>query len=272
MPNRFAGPYDDQDAEPEERDNLTDRQKAIRILREFGWNDEGVAMLMSWGNDAAARILETPAVFATPPPQFLVPQSSYAEALTKYGFEADTRPMGPDLWRKYGGVVPGSWSPSDYRTNETGAVRFNNGVIADPDTQTVIYPPNDPAVVGSPAWLRKVQDEWSEDKVNAWRHRLREYGYDVAKRGPLRSGPARHARGVSQGQIFKLWTAPAPRWPPARGLLTMSSCRTCQRLTTLFDRSISECSETSPLRMSYETGRSSSARRTDGCSGADARR
>jgi hypothetical protein len=186
--NPYAPPPEDRT-----RGQLTDRQEARQILRDFGWNDVGIEMIFSLGAGGVEKVLENPLTFSAPPTQYQAPQSSYADALTTYGFEEDMRPVGAarPTTAMYTGstryapttAVPGSWSPTDYRTNETGALYFNNGAIANPESGEVFFPPNDPSVAGSPAWLRKIQDEWSQETINTWRQRLRQYGYDVAKEG-----------------------------------------------------------------------------------------
>lgn len=67
---------------------------------------------------------------------------------------------------------------------QTGGVRFKNGVIANPQTNEIYFPPADD-VVGSEPWLRVVQDKWSQEKVNNWRAKLAAFGYQVDKEGPF---------------------------------------------------------------------------------------
>lgn len=70
-----------------------------------------------------------------------------------------------------------------YQESPTGQIRYVNGVIADPIGGTVVYPPGDPSVEGSEAWLRSIQDDWGEKQANTWRKRLSNQGYEVAETG-----------------------------------------------------------------------------------------
>lgn len=63
----------------------------------------------------------------------------------------------------------------------SGNMVFPNGVVVSPDGQVLPGPwMNDPDVEGSNAWLRKIQDEWSDAKFNTWRKRLINMGYGTA--------------------------------------------------------------------------------------------
>lgn len=79
----------------------------------------------------------------------------------------------------------------DYVTSPSGRIMFSNGVIADPSTGELLFPPVgvgrvDPSEVpGSPEWLLKVQKQWTDEKANTWRQRLSEQGYEVAKKGGI---------------------------------------------------------------------------------------
>ena len=79
-----------------------------------------------------------------------------------------------------------------YAENAAGALLFKNGVIANPLEGTVYFPPAgahngvDPEqVAGSPQWLARVQREWTDEKVGAWRKRLSAQGYQVASEGGM---------------------------------------------------------------------------------------
>lgn len=70
----------------------------------------------------------------------------------------------------------------DYLVSDTGKIRFKNGVIADPESNNVLFPtpaynPNLENVPGSRPWLLKVQEEWSDKKANEWRKKLLAWGY-----------------------------------------------------------------------------------------------
>jgi hypothetical protein len=72
-----------------------------------------------------------------------------------------------------GGRLPFIESP-------TGKILYENGAIYDPETERTLYPPDSRAQVsiqGSNAWLRDIQERWSQEKVEAWRKRLWAQGY-----------------------------------------------------------------------------------------------
>lgn len=66
-------------------------------------------------------------------------------------------------------------------TSSTGKMLYPNGVIYDPATKQTLYPPriqDQAQMAGSDAWLREVQDKWSDDKAEEWRKKLWDDGYD----------------------------------------------------------------------------------------------
>ncbi len=75
--------------------------------------------------------------------------------------------------------------PQDFVSSPTGQILFPNGVIADPASGGVLFPHNDPEAEGSAAWLREIQDSWSDNQVAKWRKRLANYGYEVAEEGGM---------------------------------------------------------------------------------------
>lgn len=70
-----------------------------------------------------------------------------------------------------------------FRTESpTGKILFRNGVIADPMSGQVIYPPTKGEaneIRGSEQWLLKIQKQWSEEEANKWRKKLISWGYDL---------------------------------------------------------------------------------------------
>lgn len=67
-------------------------------------------------------------------------------------------------------------------TSPTGAKKLPNGVIIDPNTGTVHFPPNDPTVAGSPAWLQQATS-WDQERVKKWRKELTKLGYLGSPKG-----------------------------------------------------------------------------------------
>lgn len=63
----------------------------------------------------------------------------------------------------------------------TGRVLFDNGVVYDPATGQVSFPPGK-KVPGSEDWRREVID-WDKKRVQKWRSTLNNLGYGVAEKG-----------------------------------------------------------------------------------------
>lgn len=83
--------------------------------------------------------------------------------------------------------LAGSQRYDTFTDPETGAIKYANGVIVNPnkglgEVGAVLYAPNTTAP-GSLPWLRKVATSWSVEKTNEWRNKLYKLGYDVAKEG-----------------------------------------------------------------------------------------
>jgi hypothetical protein len=104
-----------------------------------------------------------------------VPTTQYAQALAASGFEgAFPVTRTPESSMGMGAFTP---TPSKFQTQEeTGWIRYSNGVLVDPSQGAVIYDPSSRAP-GSPAWRREVVSTWSGDKIKEWRERLNEFGY-----------------------------------------------------------------------------------------------
>jgi hypothetical protein len=73
-----------------------------------------------------------------------------------------------------------------YIESDSGKRLYDSGAIYDPATGTTLYPASSDqaaSVPGSDAWLQQIQESWDEDKVNEWRQKLSEQGYQVAESG-----------------------------------------------------------------------------------------
>ena len=73
-----------------------------------------------------------------------------------------------------------------YAQNDQGWWRSEEGAIVDPSAgpDGVLFPPPsadvDPSTIpGSPQWLAKIQDEWTDEKANKWRQQLWSQGYQA---------------------------------------------------------------------------------------------
>lgn len=76
--------------------------------------------------------------------------------------------------------------PSDYLTAPSGAIKFQNGVIANPSVPGSIplFAPGSVAP-GSPLWIKTVIDTWGGDKANEWRKKLIELGFNARVAGGI---------------------------------------------------------------------------------------
>lgn len=73
-----------------------------------------------------------------------------------------------------------------YYTNPSnGAIVYRNGVIMDPQTGSVYYPP-DEKIAGSPVWMNKIRSSWSDGRIMEEKALLVKYGY-------LPKGSQKHA-------------------------------------------------------------------------------
>ena len=71
------------------------------------------------------------------------------------------------------------------QTAPNGMVLYANGVIFNPETQGLIFPPGmaQAETPGSELWLQGIQETWGEDQTDKWRKKLYEQGYEVAEEG-----------------------------------------------------------------------------------------
>lgn len=77
-----------------------------------------------------------------------------------------------------------------YVTNGLGQYLWGNGVIADPTQQMVVYPTPDAGidpedVPGSPQWLIKISEKWTDAQANKWRKRLVGLHFDAVIPGGI---------------------------------------------------------------------------------------
>lgn len=91
-----------------------------------------------------------------------------------------------ELFGFFGGEAPEApkGEKEDYIVSATGKVMYANGTIYDPETKSILTPPGK-AVPGSPEWLIKIQEEWSDAEANKWRKKLAGQGYQVAETGGM---------------------------------------------------------------------------------------
>lgn len=81
---------------------------------------------------------------------------------------------------------PGRGEKLPFVESATGKIMYDNGAIYDPASGRTLYPPDSKTqatIQGSNAWLRDVQDRWSDDKVAEWRKKLANQGYQVVEKG-----------------------------------------------------------------------------------------
>jgi hypothetical protein len=71
-------------------------------------------------------------------------------------------------------------------TSPTGAIEYPGGVLVDPATGVITYPPNNPSLLGSPAWIASVPT-WSESKMASWTQTLKQMGYIESKKVDLKT-------------------------------------------------------------------------------------
>lgn len=91
-----------------------------------------------------------------------------------------------DVVGSAGQITAGAVATGDkgYVIAPSGNILFNNGVIVTPDGSVIGGPwESDPSVAGSVAWLDRIRSSWSEKKLNDWRERLSNAGFEVARTG-----------------------------------------------------------------------------------------
>lgn len=190
IPDVFPTEEDDDDndvkqqvADKQEAHNA--EEKAQAILRSAGVNQEGINLVLS-SPELVQNVLDNPMVAATFAQSYPSGTAqAYNQAAAQYGLENpfhDGTGGGPEGAAFAAAGVPGS----SYMTNpNTGGFKLDNGVIVDPTQgiDGVLFPPADATIPGSDAWLNKIQDNWSQDKVEKWRKTLSEWGADISLKG-----------------------------------------------------------------------------------------
>ncbi len=108
-----------------------------------------------------------------------VPVTQYAQALELSGFSRPPIVAGVTTPSELRGVPAESvLTPGErfVQHPDTGWLMYRNGVLVNPADGTVIFEPNSMAP-GSPNWLQRVQESWSDEQVASWKQRLYEFGY-----------------------------------------------------------------------------------------------
>ena len=81
------------------------------------------------------------------------------------------------------GPVPYTVSPV------SGRILYKSGVVADPTTGEVIFPPgmyrDASTIEGSDEWIRSIQGTWTVKQANTWRKKLASQGYEIAESGGM---------------------------------------------------------------------------------------
>ncbi|HXF73154.1 MAG TPA: hypothetical protein VNO79_11150 [Actinomycetota bacterium] len=144
-----------------------------------------------------------------------VPVTAYAQALELSGF---TRPP----------IVAGVTTPSELQGvpaesvltpgerfvqhPETGWLMFRNGVLVNPADGSVVFEPNSMAP-GSPNWLQRVQETWSDEQVMSWKKRLAEFGYLTEEQAKTKGIDQAFLEGLQQYHIdrYRNFGKPVPR-------------------------------------------------------------
>jgi hypothetical protein len=159
---------------------------AQQVLEDAGVSKEGIDMALADVN-MAQQVIDNPTVAIGFAQRFPAPRGAYGDALVNYADVANvqfTQQVGtdPELLKHFRGTDQQFTTDSHYVGPQTGAIKYKNGVIADPAAGAVFYPPTE-AVPGSPVWLRNAQQRWSKERIHATRDRLKRFGYPVAEKG-----------------------------------------------------------------------------------------
>lgn len=122
---------------------------------------------------------------ANDPRYAAAPSSAYEDALMQSGFSGafpyEVSDQGAELARRKPGFTPESATKATSAglqmetSDDTGWIRYENGVLVSPDGQ-VAYDPTSKAP-GSMSWLRETVGGWSDEKVKEWKARLYKLGY-----------------------------------------------------------------------------------------------
>lgn len=153
-------------------------ESIAQVLRSKGISEEQIQTFLALAGDAPQ--LAAAAEASIPGSETSLYRQAQAQYPDAVASATSPIPEGGGLMAAFSYVPKGN----EYAVGgETGAITYKSGVIADPATESVFFPPNDPTVAGSPAWLRKVQDDWSDEKIEKWRRKLSVAGYQVDPSG-----------------------------------------------------------------------------------------
>lgn len=103
----------------------------------------------------------------------------YLDALEAAGFSGPYNPAptaGQAQLGRLEGMDPEEifGKPPAFQESDLGWIQYANGVLVGPDDEVIIDPSSN--APGSANWLRAIND-WSADKIRAWKDRLVEFGY-----------------------------------------------------------------------------------------------
>lgn len=96
---------------------------------------------------------------------------SYFEQRTKSGLGLLGEPIDPHVSPEIVAARRGAAGPP---ISPTGAVEYEGGVFV--QDGTVYFPPNDPGLMGSPAWMAQIP-RWSDERAQNWAKTLKQMGY-----------------------------------------------------------------------------------------------
>ena len=99
-----------------------------------------------------------------------VPVTQYSQALEASGLATGPFPWAVPRYEEVTGKKPPTFTVSE----DTGWIRYANGVLVNPGDGSVFFDPSSDAP-GSPTWLQAVP-RWDPDKVAEWRTRLFDFG------------------------------------------------------------------------------------------------
>lgn len=166
-------------------DTANDSERAARLLRNAGVNEEGIRLFTS-SPELVASVINDPMVAISAAQSYpSATASAYSQASQQYGLENTDRLT----FEGSGGadaLAHNVVANKGYVVNpDTGAFKLDNGVIVDPTQgiNGILFPPNSPDVEGSDAWFDKVQETWNKQKVESWRKRLVKWGAEIPSSG-----------------------------------------------------------------------------------------
>lgn len=154
--------------------------EAVKLLVQAGMDQKSAEGMLALSPGVGVNILENPAIATT------LAENNPSEVKTAYDeYNTGFNPLGaPPPGMSMAGFSMTEKPPAGgFQTNEQGVIRYNNGVIYDPELGKPLFPPNDPEAIGSEAWLVAIQTAWDASKIQTWRKRLNEFGYDLPVKG-----------------------------------------------------------------------------------------